>query len=106
MLMLLGTFHFANPGKDLIKNNVIDVLSESSQLYLQALAQRLARFQPTAIALEYGQERDPEINERYLQYSAGKHPLAASEIEQIGFRVAALVKLKRVHGFDETNVPW
>lgn len=102
--MLLGLFHFDNPGGDAVKYRPLDVMRPQSQAYLVELAQRLARFAPTKVILEYPESREEVINRRYADFLAGKFELPVNEIYQIGFRVARLAKLQRVHGFD-TKAP-
>ena len=105
-VILISTFHFFNPAKDVVKNKVHDVMQEKSQVYLQELAQRLVKFQPTVILLEYDVNYDQEINQRYAQYREGKYELTSDEVEQLGFRVAKLSGFSRVESFDERGIPW
>lgn len=105
-LLILGSFHFSNPGLDLVKTRIIDVMQPTSQQYLEQLAQRLAGFKPTAVLLEYSPESNDKINARYRDYLAGRYTLGSNEMYQIGFRVARLAGLKEVRGFDEQNTPW
>lgn len=106
IVMLFGTFHFANPKRDLVKSNVIDVMSESSQKYLEELTLRISQFDPTFIFLEYDPHEDLKINERYNQYRAGKYQLSTDEVEQLGFRIAQAVGIERLHSFDERKFLW
>lgn len=99
-VLLLGLFHFDNPGLDAVKYKPVDVLRPDSQTYLLGLAERLARFAPTKVVLEFPEARDETINRRYADYLAGQPDLPRNEIYQLGFRVARLAQLKRVHGFD------
>ena len=73
------------------------------QAYVVALSERLARFAPTKVLLEYTDDADEKINRRYRDYVAGKFELGKNEIYQVGFRVAKLMGHKRgppgVHGF-------
>ena len=105
-VMLFGTFHFANPAKDLVKNRIHDVTTKDSQAYLQELAQRILAFRPTAVLLEYDPKEDRNVNMRYTQYREDKYSLATNEIEQLGFRVAKIAGLARVESFDERIVSW
>lgn len=105
-VMLFGTFHFANPQQDLIKNEVHDVMSKSSQTYLDQLSKRIANFKPTAVLLEYDKNDDHNVNSRYIQYLQGNYELSRNEIEQLGFRIAKQNRLERVYSFDERNVVW
>ncbi|CAN5736878.1 hypothetical protein BH23GEM8_BH23GEM8_22260 [soil metagenome] len=43
-VLVLGTFHFANPGLDVIQTEVADVLSASRQAEIRAVVAALARF--------------------------------------------------------------
>lgn len=99
-VMLLGLFHFDNPGLDAVKFTPRDVMQPAEQAYLVGLSERLARFAPTRVLLEYPAKSDPFINQRYADYLAGKFELPKNEIYQIGFRVAKLAGHSRVHGFD------
>ena len=99
-VMLLGLFHFDNPGLDAVKYTPRDVMQPAEQAYLVALSERLARFAPTRVLLEYPAKSDAVINQRYADYLAGKFELRKNEIYQIGFRVAKLAGHARVHGFD------
>lgn len=99
-VMLLGTFHFDNPGLDAVKYTPIDVMQPEQQAYVVALSERLARFAPTKVLLEYTDDADEKINQRYRDYLAGKFELGKNEIYQVGFRVARLMGHKRVYGFD------
>lgn len=99
-VLLLGLFHFDNPGLDAVKYQPLDVMQPAPQAYLEQLARRLAAFAPTQVLLEYPAQADARINQQYAQYRAGGFELRRNEIYQIGFRVAALAGLARVHGFD------
>lgn len=99
-VLLLGTFHFHNPGLDAVKFEPIDVMAPEPQAYLVGLAGRLARFAPTRVLLEYPQTSDEAMNQRYADYLAGRLELGRNEIYQLGFRVARLMGQQRVYGID------
>lgn len=105
-VMLLGLFHFDNPGLDAVKYKPIDVMAAAEQEYLVALSHRLARFAPTKVLLEYPEQRDATINARYAEYLAGRFELPRNEIYQLGFRVAKLAGHARVYGFDVEAPPF
>lgn len=104
-VMLLGLFHFDNPGLDAVKYEPIDVMGTEQQAYLVALAERLARFAPTRVLLEYPQTSDGAMNQRYSDFLAGRFELGRNEIYQLGFRVARLMGHARVHGIDAKAPP-
>jgi hypothetical protein len=100
-VMVLGTFHFANPGLDLANAQVDDVLQPRRQAELQALAESLARFAPTVVAVERGADEVPDrALKSYAEYLAGKGQDDRNEIVQVGFRLARLAGLQRVVGID------
>lgn len=100
-VMLLGLFHFDNPGLDAVKYQPVDVMQPAEQAYLQALSQRLARFAPTKVLLEYPDKSDAVMNQRYADYLAGRYELGRNELYQLGFRIAKLAGHARVYGFDQ-----
>jgi hypothetical protein len=105
-VMLFGVFHFANPGLDVVKTDQINVMTEENQAYLDALADRIAGFNPTKILLEYPPEKDEEYQKRYQDYLDGAYELGSNENYQLGFRIAERSAAETVHGFDEQNVHW
>lgn len=106
-VMLLGTFHFANPGKDLVKSDVIDVRRDEAQHYLEALSHRIAReFAPTHVLLEYPAEAAEAMAERYAAYRSGEFALPVDEVYQLGFRIAEAAGLDEVTGFDVREPGW
>lgn len=105
-VMVFGTFHFANPGLDVVKSRVIDVLSEPNQAYLEGLARRLAAFKPTEVLVECEPSEQPRYDESFRAYLAGQFRLPANENHQIGYRVARLSGLSRVTCFDERRIGW
>lgn len=105
-VLLLGTFHFKDAGKDVVQVEDVDIFSEENQAYLEALTDRLADFEPTEVLLEYNPGSEAEINERYRQYRDGAFELPANEVYQLGFRIAKKAGLERVSSFDHREVQW
>jgi hypothetical protein len=105
-VMILGVFHFSNPGRDLVRVDQIDVSAPASQAYLDAFAKRLCGFGPTTILLELDRAREPEIRGQLDAYVAGRFELGINENYQIGFRVAKACGVAKLHGFDESEVDW
>lgn len=99
-VLLLGLFHFDNPGLDAVRYTPLDVMRPAAQADLEGLADRLAGFAPTRVLLEYREASDAVINERYARYRQDRFELPNNEIYQLGFRVARRASLARVHGFD------
>ncbi len=96
-VLLLGTYHFANPGQDQYNVEAIDVLTESAQAQMEAIVDALARFRPTQVFVEWPAEI---TDERYAQYQDDRLPPSRNEVVQLGFRLAQRLRLARVHGID------
>ena len=86
-IMVLGTYHMANPQANVWNRDVDDVLSERRQAEIKVVVEELKHFAPTKIAVEYP-TGDDAMNQSYSQYLTGDYELQASEIDQIGFRLA------------------
>ena len=86
-LLILGSYHMDNPGMDAVNLQADDVLSPRRQAELDELTTKLARFNPTKIAIE-APYRNATWPDRYKQYLAGAYTPGRNEIEQIGFRLA------------------
>ncbi len=102
-VIVLGVYHFANPGLDVVKTEVADVLSPGKQAEISAIVEALARFRPTKIAVEQPLARGPRLDSLYEAYRAGAHSLQRDETEQLGFRLAARFEHPRVHPIDHSG---
>lgn len=105
-VMLLGMFHFANPGQDMVKSQVINVMTPENQAYLDGLATRMAAFHPTDVLAECSPSEQDQYDQKFRDYVAGKFVLPSNETFQIGFRVAKIAGLSSVTCFDENSVGW
>ncbi|HYF80958.1 MAG TPA: DUF5694 domain-containing protein [Symbiobacteriaceae bacterium] len=98
-VMLLGTFHFGNPGQDAL-NHTVDMMMPERQTEIEAVADRLAAFRPTKIAVEAPLKDDEVLKERFRAYGAGAFDLPPSETYQLGFRLAARLGHQQVYPID------
>jgi hypothetical protein len=98
-VLVLGTYHMANPGRDVFNMSVDDVLAPKRQAEIAELLEVLKRFKPTKIAIESTvyEDRRPK---QYAEYLAGKYTLTANEIEQVGFRLAKELGMKAIYPVD------
>lgn len=104
-VLLLGTFHMGNPGRDLINLEVDDVLTPERQAELEALAQRLATFEPTKVCVEWHDQ--PQVDAAYDAYRDGAAQEQRGEIHQVAFRVAHLCGHARCYAIDDdTPMRW
>ena len=87
-LMILGSGHLANWGADRINYRMDDVRAPKRQAELQALADQLAQFKPTKVAVEVDEHWNAKLQEEYNGYLKDSFQLEPHEIHQIGFRLA------------------
>jgi len=100
-VMILGTYHMANPGQDIHNLKADDVLVEKRQKELAAVADGLAKFKPTKIAVESPVDNGaPAKVAKYHDYLDGKMADSRNEVVQVGFRLAKQMKLPDVWGID------
>ena len=99
-LLVIGTAHFANPGRDAINMEVEDVLSATRQREIEAVVQQLEAFRPTRIAVEIPILRQDELDKRYDDYRNGRYELTRNESDQFGLRLAARLGHERVYAVD------
>lgn len=105
-LLIVGTPHFGNPGRDVVNVRVPDVLSAERQAEIEAVVERLAAFRPTRVAVEWPASEQARLDQRYADYRAGRHTLTANERDQVGLRLAARLNLPRVDAVDwSENAP-
>ena len=98
-ILVLGTYHMANPGHDLYNMQADDVRSPKRQQDISQLIDVLKRFRPTKIAIEdaVGSKRSAR---EYTEYLAGKYELSSNEIDQIGYRLAKELGHRSIYPVD------
>ncbi|HZW15906.1 MAG TPA: DUF5694 domain-containing protein [Brevundimonas sp.] len=103
-VMVLGVPHLDNPGQD-VHNAVIDpVTTPEKQAQLARIAQDLARFRPTAIALErVAPDSSTMVDPHFADFSSDWLLSRPDERVQIGYRLAALAGVDRVYAVDEQD---
>lgn len=106
VVVLLGVAHLANPGNDEFNLEIDDVLADDRQRELEALAERLAAWNPDRVAVEWPRGRQGTVDEAYATYRDGGLADPPGDLErrnevvQIGFRVAARLGHERVAAVD------
>lgn len=99
-VLVLGVYHFANPGHDVHNTKVEDVLTPRRQAELADVAARLAKFKPTKIAVEAEVDAADAKYARYRSFAPADLRKSRDERVQIGFRVAKNLGLPDVYGVD------
>jgi hypothetical protein len=97
-VLVLGSFHMANPGHDIFNLKVDDVLEPKRQKEIGETVAALKKFRPTKIAIESDPSgKRPQL---YQDYWAGKYTLTRNEIDQLGFRLAKELGHKQIYPID------
>ena len=101
-VMIVGTVHFGNPGQDLNNVAMDPVTTPAKQAELAAVAVALARFRPTAVAVER-QAADPAtlLDARYPAFTPAMLLTNPDERYQVAYRLAHNAGLDRVYAIDE-----
>src|SRR4051812_3260498 len=98
-ILVLGTYHMANPGHDIHNMQADDVLSPKRQQEITQLIAVLKKFNPTKIAIE-SDVSSGRLAKEYSDYLAGKYTLSRNEIDQIGYRLAKELGHRTVYPVD------
>jgi len=95
--MIVGTYHFGNPGHDLHNMQADDMLAPKRQKEIASVTDALAKFKPTLVAVEWPADI---VDQRYPKYLDGSLAPSHNEVVQLGFRLAKTAGLKNVAGID------
>jgi Family of unknown function (DUF5694) len=104
-IMILGSYHMANPGRDVADMQAEDVLQPKRQREIEELVSLLKRFNPTKIAVEVEPAKNSKLQSDYQKYLSGDYQLKRDEIEQIGFRLAKELKHQKLYAVDWFGAP-
>jgi len=96
-VMIVGTFHMSNPGRDIHNMAVDDMLSREHQAQIQRAIDGIAKFKPTMVDVEWPEDT---ARERYDGFLKGTLAPSRNEVIQLGFRLAKQSGLSAVHGVD------
>lgn len=99
-VLLLATYHMANPGADRFNLEADDILSSKRQKEIYKLVESLSRFNPTKIVTEDAFSQDSANEIRYKKYLSGELELTRNEIDQIAYRLAKKLGHKKVYPID------
>ncbi len=98
-VMVVGAYHFDNPGRDLNNLKVDDVLAPRRQAELERLADVLAEFRPTKVMVET--EAEDLVDPGYRGFAPARLATDRNEIAQIGYRIAHRLDHAVVYAIDE-----
>jgi hypothetical protein len=99
-IMLLGTYHFAGSANDAVKQPTDDPLTPARQAQLDELSERLARWRPQQIAVEWPATFADSTTAWYERYRSSGATKSRNEVVQIGFRLARRLEHSTVYPID------
>ena len=99
-VLLLGVFHFSNPGLDVAKFKNADILSEERQKEVMQIVEQLKKISPDKVFIEGVPEEQNRLDSILDQYKKGKYTLSSNEIDQLGLRLAKDLNLPGVYPVD------
>ena len=102
-VLLVATYHFLGSSTDTYTTGKDDVLTEKRQAELGVLLDKLAEFQPTKVCIERKRAGSADENQQYHQYLNGEYTLSGNEREQVGYRLAKMLKHDTLYCVDEKN---
>jgi hypothetical protein len=103
-LMILGIFHFDDPGLDAYKERFkLNVMLPERQREIEDVVEQLAQYRPTKVAVEVTTDRQRWLDSLYKEYVEGRYRLGANEVYQLGFRLARRLGHQRVYAADATS---
>jgi len=104
-LLVVGSAHFRNPGRDLVTVDIEDIMSPSRQDEIESFVELLARYNPTHIAVEFPASAQAQVDAAYSSYVTGDIELRPIEAHQIGYRLGKLSGHTRVYAVDWNDSP-
>jgi hypothetical protein len=107
-ILLMGTFHYHNPGADVAQTKSFDIMSESAQEELEVLSDKIVEFGPNQIFVEWKFDEQEALDSLYTLYLAGTYfdnPELSdfyrkNEIFQLAFRAGKKLGLKQLIAVD------
>jgi Family of unknown function (DUF5694) len=104
-VMVLGTYHFGNPGRDLHNIKTEDVTAPKRQQEIAAIARALESFRPTRILVERVVASPDLVDPKFAAFTPAALLSNPDERVQIGYRLAHQLKHGKVYGIDEQPGP-
>lgn len=103
-VMVVGSYHMNNPGRDMHNMRTDPVTTPQKQAELAAVADALAAFRPTAVAIErVAPDQATMLDASWPAYRPEQLLTNADERIQIGYRLAARAGIDRVYAIDEKD---
>ena len=106
-ILLVGTFHYANPGLDVAQLNSFDILSEKSQKELEIMSDKIKKFGPDKIFVEWEFKKQADLDKFYNKNTDSLFKTNKNEITQLALRTAKKLNHKKLYGMNlYTSFPY
>lgn len=106
-ILLIGTFHFANPGLDIAQVKTFDIMSDKSQKELETISDKIKKFGPDKIFVEWKFSKQAELDQFYNKNTDSLFKNSKNEITQLALRTAKKLNHKKLYGIDyRTRFPY
>ncbi|WP_289057248.1 DUF5694 domain-containing protein [uncultured Flavobacterium sp.] len=106
-ILLVGTFHYANPGLDVAQLNSFDILSEKSQKELEIMSDKIKKFGPDKIFVEWEFNEQSDLDKFYNKNTDSLFKTNKNEITQLALRTAKKLNHKKLYGMNlYTSFPY
>ncbi|MFB9079497.1 DUF5694 domain-containing protein [Flavobacterium procerum] len=102
-ILLIGTFHYENPGRDVAQVNTFNVMSEKSQKELEIMTDKIKKFGPDKIFVEWKYSKQEQLDKFYNKNTDSLLKKDANEITQLALRTAKKLNHKKLYGMDYRN---
>ena len=105
-VMVLGSWHMDNPGRDINNVRSDPVTTPRRQAEMARVADALSRFRPTAVAIErVAPDTATLADPGFVRFRAADLLSNNDERVQVGYRLAARAGVSRVYAIDEQPRP-
>jgi hypothetical protein len=104
-VMLLGVYHFDNPGMDTYNTEIDDYSTKKRQSEIQEVVNLLEKYKPNKIFVEFLPSEQAKLDSLFTLYADNHLSLkdikgGQNEVYQLGFRLAKQLGLKEVLAVD------
>lgn len=99
-ILLIGTFHFENPGLDVAQVNTFNVMTNKSQKELESITDKIKKFGPDKIFVEWNYEKQDKLDKFYTKNTDSLFQKNADERVQLALRSAKKLGHKKLFAID------
>lgn len=102
-VLLLGSFHFDNPGLDVAKFENANIMTDKRQKEVREVLEKLKLFNPDEVFIEVPATLQGRLDSNIMKYKAGEFALTPNETHQLGYRLAKELNLATLQAVDYTE---